>query len=113
MEINMANPRGKFTFEGRNALVREQILKRLKGRDAREDTFTGPDDDGREPFLDAFERYPDAPYIICLAHGIVDSWLVSDPIITEGEYFVGFMKPTKYSPSVIIGSLTSHESTIP
>jgi len=95
MEINMANPRGKFTFEGRNALVREQILKRLKGRDAREDTFTGPDDDGREPFLDAFERYPDAPYIICLAHGIVDSWLVSDPIITEGEYFVGFMKPTR------------------
>jgi len=40
----MANPRGKFTFEGRNALVREQILKRLKSRDEREDTFTRPDD---------------------------------------------------------------------
>ncbi|MBR6807452.1 MAG: hypothetical protein IKM46_03625 [Clostridia bacterium] len=91
----MANPRGKFTFEGRNALVREQIVKRLKSRDEREDTFTGPDDDGREPFLDAFERYPDEPYIVCLAHGIVESWMVSDPIITEGEYFVGFTRPNR------------------
>ncbi len=75
--------------------MREQILKRLKSRDEREDTFTGPDDDGKEPFLDAFESRPDEPYIICLAHGIVDSWMVSDPIITEGEYFVGYMKPTR------------------
>ena len=61
----------------------------------REGTATGPEDDGREPFLDAFESRPDAPYIICLAHGIVDSWLVSDPIITEGEYFVGFQRPRR------------------
>ena len=85
----------RFVFEGRNALVREQILKRLCPRDDREGTWTGPPDDGREPFLDAFENNPDDPYIINLARGIVDSWMVSDPVITEGEYFLGFTRPKR------------------
>ena len=85
----------KFVFEGRNATVREQVLKRLRPRDEREGTWTGPEDDGREPFLDAFENNPDDPYIINLARGIVDSWMVSDSVITEGEYFLGFPRPKR------------------
>ena len=85
----------KFVFEGRNAKVREQVLKRLRPRDEREGTWTGPEDDGREPFLDAFENNPNDPYIINLARGIVDSWMVSDPVITEGEYFLGFPRPKR------------------
>ncbi len=85
----------RFVFEGRNKKVREQVLGRLCTRDEREGTWTGPEDDGKEPFLDAFENNPDSPYIINLARGIVDSWLVSDPIVTEGEYFVGFNRPKR------------------
>ena len=75
----------KFVFEGRNAKVREQVLKRLRPRDEREGTWTGPEDDGREPFLDAFENNPNDPYIINLARGIVDSWMVSDPRLPPSQ----------------------------
>lgn len=85
----------KFVFTGRNETVRNDILKRIKPRNTREGTFTGPDDDGKQPFIDAFKKYADEPYIVAQAYAIVESWMVSDPIIYEGEYFVGIPRPTR------------------
>ncbi len=105
-----------FIFEGRNAEVREQVLARLKSRDEREDGHTGLPNDGREPFLDAFESRPDEDYIICLAHGIVDSWMVSEPFITKGEYFIGYPRPNRpiyeHFSNGIIGDFESSERAV-
>ncbi|MBR6807453.1 MAG: hypothetical protein IKM46_03630 [Clostridia bacterium] len=82
-----------FVYNERNLKVREQILPRLRDKEGREGTDTGPSHDGRFPFYDAFENHPNDPYIINLARGIVDSWLLSDPFFNEGEYFAGYQRP--------------------
>ena len=91
----MNNAYEKYVFGTRNERVRLDVLKRLKPNRVRERTYTGMPDDGKTPFLDVFERMPDEPYIICLAHAIVESWLVSEPQIFEGEYFIGFPRPVR------------------
>ena len=83
----------KFVFSERNLKVKEQILPRLRDKEGREGTDTGPSHDGRFPFHEAFENNPNDPYIINLARGIVDSWLVCDPFFNEGEYFAGYQRP--------------------
>ncbi|MBQ6789357.1 MAG: hypothetical protein IJO81_04135 [Clostridia bacterium] len=80
----------RFLFEGRNKKYYEQVLTRLKCRDAREGAFTGTADDGKQPFVDAFKNNPDESGIVCQAIGIVNSWLESEIVITEGEYFMCF-----------------------
>lgn len=85
----------KYVFEGRLKTVRDGILTRLKPQSIREGTFTGMPDDGKTPFIDVFEKYPDDPYIINLARGIVESWMVSKPEIFEGDYFIGFPRPCR------------------
>ncbi|MBR5447247.1 MAG: hypothetical protein IKV40_02370, partial [Clostridia bacterium] len=82
-----------FVFNERNLRFRSQILPRLRDKEGREGTDTGPADDSRFPFFEAFENHPDDPYIINLARGIVDSWLVCDPFFNEGEYFAGYQRP--------------------
>ncbi len=91
----MKNVNERFVFTGPNDIVRREILSRLKPNRIREGTFTGMPDDGKTPFLDVFERYPDEPYIVCLAYGIVESWKVSKIELFEGEYFVGFPRPCR------------------
>ena len=87
----------KLTFSPRMEQVYADILPRLKPRDAREDTMTGPDCDGKTPFLDAFERLrPDLPYAVAYAHGIVNSWLQSPVIVYPGEMLVGVPRPARY-----------------
>jgi len=84
-----------FVYNERNLKVRSQILPRLQDKEGREGTFTGPGHDDRYPFFEAFENHPDDPYIINLARGIVDSWLVCDPFFNEGEYFAGYQRPSR------------------
>lgn len=85
----------KYVFEGRLRTIRDGILGRLKPNRVREGTFTGMPDDGKTPFVDIFEKYPDDPYIINLARGIVESWMVSKPEIFEGDYFIGYPRPCR------------------
>ena len=85
----------KYEFTGRLKAIYEDVLTRLKPNRARESTKTGFPDDGKTPFEDAFERFPDEPYIVCLAHGIVDSWLVSEPVIFDRDIIVGFTRPDR------------------
>ncbi len=82
-----------FVFNERNLSFRSQILPRLRDKEGREGTDTGPADDDRFPFFEAFENNPGDPYIVNLARGIVDSWLVCDPFFNEGEYFAGYQRP--------------------
>ena len=85
----------KFEFPERLRVVYEDARARLKPHDDREGTFTGFPDDGKTPFEDAFKKYADEPYIIKLAHGIVDSWLMSEPRIFPREMIIGFPRPLR------------------
>ena len=85
----------KFEFPERLRVVYEDVRARLKPHDDREGTFTGFPDDGKTPFEDAFRKYADEPYIIKLAHGIVDSWLRSEPRIFPREMIIGFPRPLR------------------
>ena len=87
----------KLTFSPRLEKVYEAILPRLKPRDTREGTMTGPECDGKTPFLDAFDKLnPDLPYAVAYAHGIVNSWLQSPVVIYPGEMLVGVPRPARY-----------------
>ena len=85
----------KYVFEGRVKNIYEGVKARLKPNRVREGTHTGFPDDGKTPFEDAFEKYESEPYIICLAHGIVDSWLVSEIPIFDDDILVGFPRPCR------------------
>ncbi len=85
----------KYVFEGRVKNVYEGVKKRLKPNRVREGTYTGFPDDGKTPFEDAFEKYENEPYIVCLAHGIADSWLVSEIPFFEDDILVGFPRPNR------------------
>ena len=75
--------------------LRDATFSRAKPNRVREATFTGPAPDGKTPFLDAFERMSDAPYAICLAHGIVDSWMESPILIYPTDLLVGVPRPLR------------------
>lgn len=75
--------------------LKEATFARLKPNRVREDTFTGPEPDGRTPFLDAFERAPGAPYAVCLARGIVASWLDSPRVIHPTDLLAGAPRPQR------------------
>ncbi len=70
-----------------------EAKSRFRSRGEREGTETGPEADGKTPFLDAFESMPDEPYVVCLAQAIVNSWLVSDPVIYHNDIIVGVPRP--------------------
>ncbi|MBR6807454.1 MAG: hypothetical protein IKM46_03635 [Clostridia bacterium] len=86
----------RFIFEGRNKKYYEQVLPRLKPRDDREGAFTGMPDDGKSPFVDAYNENPDESGIVIQAIGIVASWMYSDPVVTEGEYFACFNRNLRH-----------------
>ncbi|MBQ7160862.1 MAG: hypothetical protein IJR90_04050 [Clostridia bacterium] len=71
------------------------VRARMKDWDAREMTRTGPEPDGKEPFLEAFESMPDEPYIICLAQGIADSWTESPVLLDEDDILCGYQRPRR------------------
>ena len=84
----------QLEFSERIKLVHSNILTRLKPRDDREDTWTSPvGPNGKDPMLDAFEEAPDAPYVICLANGIVRTWLETPCVIFPNEAVVGITRP--------------------
>ena len=85
----------KIVFGERLNKIYEDILPHLLNQAEREGTATGGPDDGKEPFVDAFRNHPDDDYVVCLAHGIVDSWLVTRPEIRERDYFVGVTRPSR------------------
>ncbi len=84
-----------ITFSPFIEALREATFARARPNRVREMTYTGPAPDGKTPFLNAFERMPDAPYAICLAQGIVDSWLESPVIIYPTDLLVGNARPMR------------------
>ena len=80
---NFTSSDARFVFEGNINRVYQDMLKRLKPHGSREGTDTGPESDGKTPFLDIFEANPDTSYEINLANAIVNSWLQGFPVIYE------------------------------
>ncbi len=81
-------------FTERMELVQADIKTRLQPKDMREETYIQPiTTDGRNPFADAFEEDPKAPYVIALAKSIVRSWLDTPCLIYKNEAVVGITRP--------------------
>jgi len=85
----------KMTFSTGMEILREQVFTRLKPNRIREGTHTGPDNDGKTPFLDVFESSPEAPYALNLADAIVRSWMESPIVIEPDELLVGVPRPSR------------------
>ncbi len=85
----------RYYFSERTEKLRLDILARSDDDAIRNGKFTRKDDDGKTPFEDVFERYPDDPYIINLARGIVESWMVTEPIVFDRDILVGFPRPDR------------------
>ena len=83
----------RFEFPRDAARYCTEMEKRLKPQGVREGTHTGPEPDGKNPFLDVFESMPDEPYPIVLGHAIVRSWLESPVVIRPYERIVGVPRP--------------------
>ena len=64
----------KFTFSPALEQLHADLLRRLKPNRIREDTKTGPEPDGKSPFLETFEQNPDLSYAECLAQAIAVSY---------------------------------------
>jgi len=92
---NFTSSDARFVFEGNINRVYQDMLKRLKPHGSREGTDTGPESDGKTPFLDIFEANPDTSYEINLANAIVNSWLQGFPVIYPGELLVGVPRPRR------------------
>lgn len=74
--------------------VHADVQIRLKNRDDREGTNTAEmGTDGKNPFLDVFMERPNDSYVICLAHAIVRSWMVTPMLIHHDEAVVGTTRP--------------------
>ena len=94
--MNYAYTDKLFELTGRMDKVRRDVEARMRPWGARESTHTGyPVYDKKEPFLDAFEQFADAPYPIALAEGIVRSWLETKPVIYDTELLVGVNRPQR------------------
>lgn len=84
-----------YVFSPKLQQIRDDLLGRVRCRDDREMTYTNHAYDGKTPFLDAFERYANDPYIVKLAHAIADSWLVSETVVYPGDILVGLPRPIR------------------
>lgn len=82
-----------YEYSKRVSSLYEDLLKRLKPNRFREDTSTGPEPDGKTPFLDTFLKTRGEVYSARLAKAIVESWLVTEPLIFEGEFILGHPRP--------------------
>ena len=85
----------KFEFSPTAKKALEDSLQFFHGWDDREETFTGPEFDGKTPFLDVFEEMPDEPYSECFAHAIVRSWITSEITVRPYEVIVGNYRPRR------------------
>ena len=82
-----------FEFSDILSPLVESVLPRMKSQGTREGTGTGPAPDGKLPFLETFEAYPDLPYVETLAHAIVNSWTQGPIVVYEEDVLVGVPRP--------------------
>ena len=68
---------------------------RFKSWDEREMTYTGPEGDGKLPFLEVFEHGPGLPYAEKLAKAIARSWTSCAPVIYPEDILVGVPRPER------------------
>ena len=94
-QFDYSAPDLDFSFPRDAARYCAELEKRLKPQSVREGTHTGPEPDGKTPFLDTFEAMPDEPYPVVLAHAIVKSWIESPVVIRPYEWIVGVPRPDR------------------
>ncbi len=85
----------KFAFNPNTEKLYKGVLSRLKPNRMREDTLTGPEPDGKTPFMDVFHATCGEPYPIRLAKSVVESWMVTEPVIYDGDYLIGTPRPIR------------------
>ena len=83
----------KYAFSERCEFLKSGVDKRNDIVRIAEGRFTKRDDDGLRPFEDMFEKYTDEEYIVTFARGVVESWMVSEPLIHPREILLGEPRP--------------------
>ena len=73
--INYKSCEDKFEYSSDMQFVYDELMKRIKPNRVRENTWTGREPDGKNPFLDVFLQTKGEPYAIRLAKAIVSSWM--------------------------------------
>ncbi len=85
----------KFEYSPDMQTVYDDLQLRLKPNRVREDTWTGAEPDGKNPFLDVFLETKGEPYAIRLAKSIVRSWMVTEPFLAKGDILIGCPRPRR------------------
>ena len=85
----------RFEYSPVMESVYSDLMARIKPNRVREDTWTGRDPDGKNPFLDVFLETKGEPYAIRLAKSIVRSWMVTEPELFDGDILIGFPRPKR------------------
>ncbi|MBE6562661.1 MAG: hypothetical protein E7660_02875 [Ruminococcaceae bacterium] len=84
-----------FKYSDDLEMLYSELQKRIKPNRVREMTDTGPEPDGKTPFIDVFREFENEPYPTKLAKAIVRSWMVSEPVVLDGSYLIGFARPNR------------------
>lgn len=85
----------RFEYSPDLRRVYDDLQRRLKPNRDREMTRTGPECDGKTPFIDVFLSTKEEPYAIRLAKAIVRSWMVTEPVLWDGDYLIGSVRPAR------------------
>lgn len=88
---NVTSWKEHYSFTPNMQRVYDDLKARVLPHGNREGTNTGPENNGKTPFIDAFEKYD--TYELALAHGIVASWMESPVVIHPGDMIVGVPRP--------------------
>ncbi|MBQ6789757.1 MAG: hypothetical protein IJO81_06200 [Clostridia bacterium] len=83
----------KYVFSERCCELKAGVDSRNDIFRIAEGKFTKRPDDGKRPFEDMFEKHTDEAYIVTFARGIVESWMVSEPVIEPREILLGIPRP--------------------
>lgn len=92
---NYRSTEERFEYSDVMMPVYRDLLGRIKPQYERESTFTGPDPDGKTPFLDVFDETVGEAYPVRLAKAIVKSWTDSAPILRDGDILAGATRPKR------------------
>lgn len=101
-----------FVFSDILTPLVETVMPRLKSQGTREGTATGPEPDGKLPFLEAFEEFTDLPYVEAFAHGIVRSWTEGPIIVYPEDILVGVPRPARPLVEHFSWGLQYHEGNL-
>ncbi len=85
----------RYVFSDVTRPIYEGVVSRNDDARIVQGLFNRLPDDGKTPFEDVFEQNPNAPYVICLAKAIVESWMSAEAHIFDSDILLGYPRPER------------------